>query len=215
MKMYFENDNCADQQETLLHILTKCSSRVDVAQLGVVIDRMLEMTHRFKSTRIGEILKFCINAIARNIHLHQEAENREGYGSGSSSSTCDGNKLRIASSEALRLFILQALHGSAPPDTRNLCLELIFLLFKTSNCKWSLEGIEETKKMKDSVRGQFAGLFCSILRGEIHLLLGELVYLSGYENEQEIDERRHAKNGKEILTVEQRNVRMDRIGSNF
>lgn len=208
VETYFVYNENSNRQKELLQILTKCVNRIDVIKLGVVMDRMLQQAHELKSGCVGDILRFCTNAIAGNICLH-EIENCES--SNDTISNTIGNKLKLISSDALRSLILQGLHGSAPQDIRDISLEFIFCLFETSDCKWSLETTEETKQMKGLTIGQFAGLFCSILRGEMHLMLGEVLYLGGYETKSG-DERGDVYLGKDAYTAEQKQVRMDRIG---
>ena len=198
--------------------------RVDVVHLGVVVDKVVYLAHKGKSREVSDILRFCTDAIAGNIYIERSNSCQScGSGSGSSSSSssssviaddnCDRAMVLLNSSEALRSFLLQGLHGSAPESTRDLSLECVFCLFKTSNCKWSLESIQETKKMEGLQIGQFAGLLCSILRGEMHLALGEVVYLSGYVDGQKDNEGDDVSFRRQALTTEQKQARMDRLGN--
>ena len=210
------DDENTDRQKILLQILTKCVNRADVLQLGVVVDRILQQAHEQKSRRVGDILRFCIDAIAGNIYLHEENKNSRNCDSHIYIiSDSDGSILNLRSSEALRSFILQGLHGSAPQDIRDLSLEFTFCLFKISDCKWSLENTEEIQTMEGLTIGQFAGLLCSILRGEIHLLLGEVVYLGSYGVDQKANQGDDGDVGKFVLTAEQKQARMDRIGKHY
>ena len=220
--MYFRSNGDTNRQECILKIITTCMRRVDVVHLGVVVDKVVYLAHKGKSREVSDILRFCIDAIAGNVYIEGTSNSCQSCGSGSSSSSsnsviadnnCDRAMVLLKSSEALRSFLLQGLHGSAPESTRDRGLECVFCLFKTSNCNWSLESVQETVKMEGLQKGQFAGLLCSILRGEMHLALGEVVYLSGYVDGQKDNEGDDVSFRRQALTTEQKQARMDRLGN--
>ena len=94
----------------------------------------------------------------------------------SSSSSSTLHDLPSNEAESLRNLIVQCLHGGAPEKIRDGTLSCIQdLMTSSSSCislSWTIEDSRGGANM-----GQFAIMLCSIVRGEFHLLLQELITL--------------------------------------
>jgi len=111
--------------------------------------------------------------------------------SSSSLSLLSSYNLQHQEAESLRNLIVQCLHGGAPESVRYgtlSCIQDLFLLSSTSSSSSPtsssslLLSLSWTIEEKGNNIGQFAMLLCSIVRGEFHLLLQELITLHSYNN---------------------------------
>jgi len=99
--------------------------------------------------------------------------------SSSSSSSSSKYKLQSNEAESIRNIIVQCLHGGAPEKVRDGTLSCIQDLLSSSSSCLSLSWTVEDKTNV----GQFSMLLCSIVRGEFHLLLQELITLYDYSSD--------------------------------
>ena len=112
--------------------------------------------------------------------------------SSSSSSSSSKYKLQSNEAESLRNIIVQCLHGGAPEKVRDGTLSCIQDLLSSSSSCLSLSWTVEDKA---SV-GQFSMLLCSIVRGEFHLLLQELITL--YDDSSETNDTSDSNDSSKV-----------------
>ena len=118
--------------------------------------------------------------------------------SSSLSSSLSSYNLPNNEAESIRNLIVQCLHGGAPERVRDGTLSCIQDLMISSSSIISLSWTIEDNRAGASV-GQFAMLLCSIVRGEFHLLLQELITLYDTNSDSNGD-----NNVKESISVERK-----------
>ena len=242
-------DDKGDVCETEMQILVECAKRVTIMGASSILDGLFVEAHRKKSKHIELVLRSCENILSyrEKFEMVESESDRRGYRTSEEKQEgeIEQKLIDLSASEAIRSLILQGLHGGAPESLRDITLEvnyryfhfttiltfdLLFLqcllvMFRSCYCSWTVETDQDLSKMSGVVQGQFAGLLCSILRGEMHLMFAEIVHLvslqklregvvvtdAEVESTSNVPKESKKENSKD-LSPEQRKLRLQRIG---
>ena len=165
-----------DKFEEIVPIIVSMSlAAVSTSDLEKCIDLLFFRAQEDKVTDICGVLSICCHILLSYSPIKEES-------SGKLMTQREESKhytlsLSQRSSDILRSLIVQGVHGGAETASRDDVLMFIPIFLSHLSPSWTSEDCNDVTSDARVVNlGQFAKLLCSVVQGEIHLLLEEASY---------------------------------------